>query len=145
VNPGLRILVDGDAVHLEIDTSSAAPRRELGAVAWSVLELLALVGEDVDGRWLATTNARDVASRLGIGKDRAAGALSALRQAGLLVAHTSRDASSARFDVGCYEVRLQRAGDGNAYEPQRPAPRQDRTRARGATSNETLDLFSATQ
>jgi hypothetical protein len=105
VTAGLRIIVPGDTVSLEICGASVAARRELGPVAWSVLEVLALAGCDEDGTWVATTNARDLAGRLGIGKDRAAAALSVLRRAGLVAAHTSRDAATSRFAASRYEMR----------------------------------------
>ena len=147
MNPGIGIVADGETVRLEIGTDSDAARRELGAVAWSVLEVLAFAGEDVGGRWVATTNARDLASRLGIGKDRAAAALSILRQAGLVVAHTSRDAGSARFAASCYEVRLPVSRVDDAREvtcvTARPDPPRTRPRARAVSRTGTLDLFSS--
>jgi hypothetical protein len=145
VNPGIRIVGHGDGVRLEIGSDSNAARRELGLVAWSVLELLALAGEDVDGRWIAMSNAREIASRLGIGKDRAASALGTLREAGLVVAQTSRDASSSRFAAGCYEVRLPVSDHGEAREPRRlpPQPDASRARTRARSSTEALDLFSS--
>jgi hypothetical protein len=150
VNSGVGIVVDDETVRLEIGPDSAVARRELGVVAWSVLEVLALVGEDRDGRWVATTNARDLASRLGIGKDRVAAALATLRHAGLVVAHTNRDAKSARFAASCYEVRLPvsrvaRIDDARevAPVPARPDAARTRPRKRAAPPTGTLDLFSS--
>jgi hypothetical protein len=147
VNPGFGIVVDGETVRLEIATDSALGRRELGVVAWSVLEILALIGEDRDGQWVATTNARDLASRLGIGKDRVAAALATLRSAGLVVAHTNREARSARFAASCYEVRLpvSRVDDTRKIAPTaaRPDAPRTRPRVRAASSTGTLDLFSS--
>ena len=149
MNPGLRIVVRGDAAHLEVHASAEVARRELGAVTWSVLEVLALAGQVVDGRWVATTNARDIATRLGIGKNAAAAALSSLRSAGLVVAHASRDATTARFAAGSYEVRVPVSRLENTREPvgetpRSPAPRT-RTRARDASPSEPLDLFSSVE
>jgi hypothetical protein len=116
-------------------------------VAWSVLEVLALTGEDVGGRWVARTNARDLGSRLGIGKDRVAAALHTLRSAGLVVAHTNRDARSARFAASCYDVRLPVSRVDDARESTRvtarPDPPRTRPRARAASPTETLDLLSS--
>jgi hypothetical protein len=141
------IVVDGETVRLEIGTNSHAARRELGVVAWSVLEVLALVGTDVDGRWVATTNARDLASRLGIGKDRVAAALATLRSVGLVVAHTNRDARSARFAASCYEVRLAVAPVDDTRElapaPARADAPRTRRRVRATSPAATLDLFSS--
>ena len=49
MNAGARILVHDDGGTLELGAESAGARRELGAVAWSVLELIALTSVDVDG------------------------------------------------------------------------------------------------
>lgn len=147
MNAGIRIIDHGDHASLEISGESVAARRDLGSAAWSVLEILALAGCDEDGVWVATTNARDLAGRLGIGKDRAAAALGVLRRAGLVVAHTSREATTSRFSASRYEVGLPvwRADDA-FVPPQAPsrteAPRP-RARTRDASTFETLDLFSA--
>ncbi len=135
MNAGIRIVVHGDSTDLTIDGASVAARRELGVVAWSVLEVVALAGGDEDGAWVATTNVRDLAARLGIGKDRVAAALGVLRAAGLVVAHTSRDASTSRFVASRYEVRLpvsrniEPTASGtlphNRTQPRRPARRRD--------------------
>ena len=148
MNTGIRLVRHGDSASLEVDTASLAARRELGVVAWSVLELLALAGSDEGGTWVAVTNSRDLGTRLGIGKDRAAVALGVLRSAGLVVAHTSRDAASSRFAAGRYEVRLpvSRTGDPTEPIPAPRAPAAPRPRARrDASTTETLDLFSTTR
>ena len=68
-------------------------RRELGAVAWSALEVLALAAELTgDGQLIATLNARQVAAALGVGRDAAANALALLRRRGLIVVEQSRRA-----------------------------------------------------
>ena len=149
MNPGLRIVFRSDAAHLEVYANAEVARRELGAVAWSVLEVLALTSQAVDGRWVATTNARDIATRLGIGKNAAATALSSLRSAGLVVAHASRDATTARFAASSYEVRLPfaRLEDTRdpAREPPRPPTPRRQTRARVTSPSESLDLFSSVE
>lgn len=148
MNAGIRIVVHGDSIDLTLDRASVAARRELGVVAWSVLEVVALAGDDEDGVWVATTNVRDLAARLGIGKDRVATALGVLRAAGLMVAHTSRETTTSRFMASRYEVRLpvSRTIEPTASTPppqadvaRRPARRLD------AAPPETLDLFSAGQ
>ena len=52
------------------------------------------------------TSARDLAGKLGIGKDRAAAALAVLRDAGLLVQVASSAGRSGRFVAHRYEIRL---------------------------------------
>jgi hypothetical protein len=148
VNTGIRIIAQHDRVRLEIGAESTTARLELGAVAWSALELLALTSHNLDGRRVAATNARDLAVRLGTGKDRAAAALRVLRTAGLVMPQAGRDATTSRFAASSYEVRLPvaRIDDTIASEevlPSREAPRP-RTRTRAATTPETLDLFSTT-
>lgn len=76
-------------------------RRELGAVAWAVLEDVAT--DAVSG--VAATNARRVAADLGMGKDAAAHALSRLVDAGVLV-RVGQVRGAGRFGVGAYELRL---------------------------------------
>jgi hypothetical protein len=140
-------VVAGGRVTLEVGAESEAARRALGAVAWSVLETLALTGQDLDGRWVATTNARDLASRLGVGKDRAAAALAALRRAGLVAPRASRDATTARFTASSYEITLPVSQDDDTsrepianqhssdIRPRRPRPRR--------RDDGTLDLFTS--
>lgn len=144
---GIRIVTDGGSVELAVDAASVDARRDLGVVAWSVLELVALAGTKEGGVWVATTNARDLAGRLGVGKDRVAAALGVLRAAGLVVARTSRDASTSRFAPSRYEVRLpltpSREPVGSEVEPRPPRPPAPRTRRRDTTPPDALDLFSS--
>jgi hypothetical protein len=134
-------------VTLEVGADSDQARRELGGVTWSVLEVLALMGTDVDGRWVAATNARDLAARLGIGKNRAAASLSALRQAGLVVTHATRDAATARFAPSRYEVQVPVSRCDDTLELEDNAARSpktlSRTRGSAASSSKSLDLFSS--
>ena len=147
MNAGIRIVVDGGSVELAVDAASVDARRDLGVVAWSVLELVALAGADEGGVWVATTNARDLAGRLGVGKDRVAAALGVLRAAGLVVAHAGRDASTSRFAASRYEVRLPlaptRKPGGSNVAPRPPNPPAPRTSRRDTPPTEALDLFSS--
>ena len=148
MNAGIRIVVCGDSTDLAIDGASNTARKALGVVAWSVLEVVALAGGDEDGAWVATTNVRDLAFRLSIGKDRVAAALGALRAAGLVVAHTSRDASTSRFSVSRYEVRLPVSHSSEpigSASPPRPAATTRPARRREASPPDTFDLFSTTR
>jgi len=147
VNAGIRIVVDSSSTELAVDGASVAARRHLGVVAWSVLEAVALAGAPEGGAWVATTNARDLAAQLGVGKDRVAAALGVLRAAGLVVSHTSRDTSTSRFAPSRYEVRLpltsSREPVGTDLAPRPPRPPESRTRRRDTTPANTLDLFSS--
>ncbi len=142
------VVIDGDGrVELRVDAGSAEVRREVGVAAWSVLEVLALGGSvDGSGRWMSYSNARDLAASFGIGKDRAAAALSTLRRAGLIAAHIERDQRSARFARRRYEVRIpvlhgtDTALPATIDEPVRSA--RTATRARPArAADHTLNLF----
>lgn len=148
MNAGIRIVVHGDSTNLALDGASVAARRDLGVVAWSVLEVVALAGCDEGGGWVATTNVRDLAERLGIGKDRVAAALGVLRKAGLVVAHTSREARTSRFAASRYEVRLpvpRNIEPIASATPPRPEAARRPARRRATAPPEALDLFSASQ
>jgi hypothetical protein len=145
VNTGIRIVVDGARAVLEVDMDSGAARRDLGVVAWSVLETLALAGQDAAGGWVATTNARDLGRRLGIGKDRAASALAILRGAGLVAQQTSRDATTARFATSSYEIMLPiaRNTDRSQHSSARSTAADPRLKRQPRRDDATLDLFSS--
>ena len=148
MNAGMVVVINGGGrVELRVDAGSAAVRREVGVAGWSVLEVLALGGAvDASGRWMTYSNARDLAASLGIGKDRAAAALSTLRRAGLIAAHVERDRPSARFARSRYEVRIPVSHDTDTAlpatiaEPVRPSPAATRARRARAT-DDTLNLF----
>jgi hypothetical protein len=65
----------------------------LGPVPWCALEILALAARpDDEGRLVASVNARDLAGRLGVGRDAATSAISALRRHGLVTSDERRGA-----------------------------------------------------
>jgi hypothetical protein len=102
----IQIAIDG-LVELRLGPECCSLRERLGMTAWVALEVLVLAGEvDGAGRLTVGASARGLAGRLGIGKDRAAGALAVLRDAGLLVRVESRAGRSARFVAHRYQVRL---------------------------------------
>ena len=148
MNPGTVVVVHGSGtVELRVDAGSIEVRRELGVVAWSVLEVLALGGAVNDaGRWMVYSNARDLAGSLGIGKDRAAAALADLRRVGLIVAHVERDQRSARFARSRYEVRIPVSHDtdtalsASVDEPVRLSTAATRSR-RAHAADDTPNLF----
>ena len=61
---------------------------------------------DGGGGVTVAASARDLAVRLGVGKDRAAAALAVLRDEGLLVRIEARASRSARFVAHRYDIRL---------------------------------------
>ena len=77
-------------------------RRELGPVAWCVLECL--IGGSDDGR-TATASVRAVAEELGVAKNTAHRALAALVRRGLVEAIQSRD-GHGRFQPGRYRLHV---------------------------------------
>jgi len=69
---------------LVVGPESGTWRRRLGAQAWSVLEQLALAAHHDGQGWAAPVGVRGLAQELGITKDTAARAVTALRVAGLV-------------------------------------------------------------
>jgi hypothetical protein len=69
---------------LELDAGSRLWRRRLGWLQWAVLEDVALSACPDSDRWTAPVGVRAVAQNLGMTKDTAARALSALQAAGLM-------------------------------------------------------------
>jgi hypothetical protein len=94
-------------MELHLGSESGLLRERLGMTAWVALEALVLAAAP-DGRGGVTVaaSARDLAARLGIGKDRAAAALAVLRDAGLLVPVASSVGRSGRFVAHRYEIHV---------------------------------------
>jgi hypothetical protein len=69
---------------LLITSDSRAWRRQLGPLAWAALEHLALAAQPGEAGWAAPVGVRDVAGGLGVTKDTAARAVTALTAAGLV-------------------------------------------------------------
>lgn len=105
---GVTIVIGvGGHPELRLRSESRVLRERLGMTAWVALETLVLASDrDGPGRVTVAASARDLASKLGIGKDRAAVALAVLRDAGLLVRVETHAGRSARFVVHRYEIRL---------------------------------------
>ena len=90
----------GRSGHLELRLGPECRtlRKQLGMAAWIALEELALQARvERDGAATVAASARDLASRLDIGKDRAAAALATLRTAGVIVAVNGERDRSSRF------------------------------------------------
>lgn len=105
--------VDGHA-ELRLTPECLALREQLGLTGWVALEALVLAATlDATGAVTVAASARDLAGRLGIGKDRAAASLGMLRDAGLLVRTAPSAGRPSRFVAHRYEIRLpvSRAGD----------------------------------
>jgi hypothetical protein len=71
-------------MNLELDTASRLWRRRLGWLQWAVLEDVALSACPDSSGWIAPVGVRGIAQNLGMTKDTAAKAVSALQAAGVL-------------------------------------------------------------
>ena len=115
----MRWVASPTGARLVVDPTSAGLRRELGAVAWSALEVLALAAElTSDGRLVATLNAREVASALGVGRDAAGNALALLRRRELVVLEQSRRAGG-HFTSTRYVLRIDVVSESTHPQPRR--------------------------
>ena len=70
---------------LTVTAQSRLWRRRLGPLAWAALEDLALAANHPERGSVTPVGVRDIASRVGVTKDTAARAVTALRAAGLVV------------------------------------------------------------
>ena len=132
------VAIDGQ-VELRVRPESRLLRERLGMTAWVALEALVLAAEpDGCGGVTVAASARDLARRLGVGKDRAAAALSVLRNAGLLVSIPSSAGRSGRFVAHRYEIRLPVSVTTDAV---RSAGRGDRTGVVRRSALENTRLF----
>lgn len=102
------VVVDpGGRVELRLGPESHLLRERIGMTAWVALEALVLAAEpESNGAVTVGASARALAGKLGIGKDRAAAALSVLRDAGLLIEVVPSAGRSGRFVAHRYEIRL---------------------------------------
>lgn len=113
---GLRWRAHGGGVVLEVTNASNGLRRELGPVAWALLETLMLsahVGRDE--HLVVGANARDLATVVGVGRDAASKALVVLRDRQLVALEQPRHAGG-RFGATRYVIRVSRVGDGSPAE-----------------------------
>jgi hypothetical protein len=88
---------------LAISPAAAPVRREVGPLAWVILEELAALADPATHSVAANT--RDLATRQGVGEDTAARAFGNLRRARLVVAVSDRGAGG-RFRSGRYELHV---------------------------------------
>jgi DNA-binding transcriptional MocR family regulator len=100
-------LRDSDGV-LSVGHDAAPIKRDLGPLAWIVLEELALAADEgEDGELRSALGVRELAAALGISKDTAARAVSRLVEARLVCRITSRTAAG-RFASCHYALWLPR-------------------------------------
>jgi DNA-binding IclR family transcriptional regulator len=83
--------------------AAATLRREVGPVAWCVLECL--LEQSVDGGRTAAASVRALAAELGVAKNTAHRGITTLTRAGLVEAVQPRNADG-RFQAGRYRLRL---------------------------------------
>ena len=92
---------------LILGQGTTAHRNELGPLAWTVLEEMALTARrGGDGTLRTRLSARAIAERLGINKDTACRAIGRLVVSGMLQREAARGESSGRFEIGTYVVSL---------------------------------------
>lgn len=88
--------------HLRVAVSARALKRQLGPMAWAVLEDVALdAALDEAGRLVATTSTRRVAENLALTPGTAARALGRLRSLGLM-SYARQDGPAGRFGLSAY-------------------------------------------
>jgi len=117
---------------VSVGHDAAPTRRDLGPLAWIVLEELMLCAhEGEDGELRSALGVRELASALGISKDTAARAVRRLIEVRLVCRITSRSAAG-RFDSCHYALRLPRGlslGGGGVPASKLPPPAIPRRQA----------------
>lgn len=117
-------LLVGRSGHLELRLGQACRdlRKQLGLAAWIALEELVLEAVvERDGTLTVAASARDLAERLGIGKDRAAAALATLRTVRVIVAVNAERDRSSRFVSHRYRIELPIDSNAGTVASPRPA------------------------
>jgi len=87
-----------------VHPAAAALRRQLGAQAWSALEVL-IAATDASEPNVVVISVRSLALELGVSTNTAARALTALCAAGLVASRQERF-SNGRFSTGSYELTI---------------------------------------
>lgn len=110
--------------------AASALRRQLGPVAWAVLEELLAHAHGTDNGYEAAASVRSLAAILGLSKDTVARALGRLREAAIATAEQSR-APTGTFTAGTYRIIVPSCITFSAPTvPADLAPRQRRTPSR---------------
>jgi DNA-binding MarR family transcriptional regulator len=144
--------VGKSAARLTVDAGAAATRRELGPLAWLVLEELALhAGQDGEaGILTSAVGVRDLAGALGISKDTAARGVARLIGKRLVRREIERDRGgrfgSSRYvlalPTGLRRLELERIDDPpSPTRARRPRPRQRGTGKPPAGPTSQLSLI----
>ena len=138
------------ASRLIVDAEIAAPRRELGPLAWFVLEELALRAdpESEAGVVSAPAGVRDLAAALGISKDTAARGVAGLIDKGVVRREIERD-RAGRFGSSRYVLELPtglRRGEREPIDeprsPEQSRPSPPRRRLTGKPSARSASQLS---
>ncbi len=117
---GIGWLADTARPRLILVDTSAVLRRELGPVAWSAFEVLALSAQlERDGRLTLAMNARELAAVLGVGRDAATRALAVLRDRHLIALEQPRH--GGQFAGTRYTVHVRR-GEPEVARNRAPRP-----------------------
>ena len=90
---------------LTLGPAAASVRREVGPIAWAVLECLATAAEDRSGVTVSYVSVRGVAGELGLAKDTVARALRRLA-AQRLVTHVPARDDDGRFGSSHYRLTI---------------------------------------
>jgi DNA-binding transcriptional ArsR family regulator len=107
-----------DAVAVIVGPGARNARAILGPVAWCALEVLAATpADDGDDAWVVSGSVRTVAAHMGVAKNTAQRALTALRKSGL-VTSIQRRGRTGEFAAGAY--RLDVDADVLSRQPRTP-------------------------
>jgi hypothetical protein len=144
-----RVLSDGRIVgraepFAKVFPSSRAVKREVGAIAWAILEDIALdAGPDEHGRLVSDTSVRRIAANLGMNKDTVARHLGKLREYGFVLHEEARDHGSGRWQSARYVLDPSACVERFTHTPTarprqaRPCPTDPDTAASDAVSAST--------
>ncbi|MGH9030525.1 MAG: hypothetical protein ACRDZV_00215 [Acidimicrobiia bacterium] len=114
---------------LHIDARCQQLRRDVGPVAWLVLEELALDARSDGDALFVPTSVRELAAAVSLNKDTVARAVAVLVRLGVVEHH--QPASGGRFGAGCYRLTLPAGLDVIRDDTTVPPP--PHTRAHAAT------------
>jgi IclR helix-turn-helix domain len=89
---------------VQVTTASRAIRRQVGPLAWAVLEELALTAQPDDRGWITPLGVRAIAAAIGVTKNTAARAVITLRSAGLVT--PDRVKTTEGQSVSAYRLAL---------------------------------------
>jgi DNA-binding transcriptional ArsR family regulator len=126
-----RILSDGRVIgraepFAKVFASSRAVKRAVGAVAWVILEDIALDAVlDERGRLVSDTSVRQIAANLGMNKTTVARHLVRLREYGFVIHEEARDTASGRWQASWYVLDPSACVERFTHTPTAVAPPPD--------------------